>query len=238
MAPTAPASHLKAPAATHPGGRPSTFPPEKRQELLKVLRLGAHVSTGCAMVGISEGVFKAWAKRGAKELERRDAYGMALEVEEVNDSARSMRVPKDERERRALRDAAHMLALAGEAEAAEFSLALAAALAAAEVGNVATIATSAKGGHVLERRTVTDANGAITVYEKKSKPEWQAAAWWLERRNPERWARRLVVEDTGDAGPDGAADVVSDLAALLDAMAQRRAAAKARTPEGTFIAPK
>jgi hypothetical protein len=45
------------------------------------------------------------------------------------------------------------------------------------------------GGDIVERRTVTKPDGTVAVYEKKSRPEWQAATWWLERKFPNDWAK-------------------------------------------------
>lgn len=36
--------------------------------------------------------------------------------------------------------------------------------------------------------------GAIEVVRNASQQSWQAAAWWLERKYPERWARKERVD--------------------------------------------
>lgn len=35
---------------------------------------------------------------------------------------------------------------------------------------------------------------AVTVIRMAAKEQWQAAAWFLERKNPQEWARRTKVE--------------------------------------------
>lgn len=76
-------------------------------------------------------------------------------------------------------------------EYVEFLAALEKAEADAEVFDLALIRKAATGEK--------DEDGEYTV-----KPQWQAAAWRLERKNPERWGRRdsTKVELTGaDGGP-------------------------------------
>lgn len=52
---------------------------------------------------------------------------------------------------------------------------------------------------------------------------WTAAAWWLERRFPDRWGRRDRVEHTGkDGGPIEVVDGAAKVAAKLDELAERR----------------
>lgn len=73
----------------------------------------------------------------------------------------------------------------------DFLDALEKAEAEAEAYDLALIRNAARGEK--------DANGEYTT-----KPQWQAAAWRLERKNPERWGRRdaTKIELTGaDGGP-------------------------------------
>lgn len=52
---------------------------------------------------------------------------------------------------------------------------------------------------------------------------WTAAAWWLERRFPDRWGRRDRVEHTGkDGGPIEVIDGATKVAQKLDELAERR----------------
>lgn len=74
------------------------------------------------------------------------------------------------------------------------------------------------GGAVVTEthRTSKLVNGTMTVTEERTvtktlRPEWTAAAWWLERRLPQRYARR--VELTGaEGGPIAVEDRARELA--------------------------
>jgi len=75
----------------------------------------------------------------------------------------------------------------------------------AEVQRLAVIQGAAVGGQrivkVSERQALVD--GVMTVVERTvttetARPNWTAAAWWLERRRPAQYARR--VEITGAEG--------------------------------------
>lgn len=57
---------------------------------------------------------------------------------------------------------------------------------------------------------------------------WTAAAWWLERRFPERWGRRDRVEHTGaGGGPIEVSGAAEKVAAKIDELAERRASKSA-----------
>lgn len=93
---------------------------------------------------------------------------------------------------------------------------------------------------VVERATVTtlpDGTEQLTVIERttttETKPgQWTAAAWWLERRMPALYARRLEV-----TGPEGgpipveqrAAELGASLRTYLEGAADGAAAAKEAT---------
>ncbi len=87
----------------------------------------------------------------------------------------------------------------------EFSDAVERAEGEAEVQRLAVIQGAAVGGQkivkVSERQAMVD--GVMTVVERTvttetARPNWTAAAWWLERRLPQQYARR--VEITGAEG--------------------------------------
>ena len=70
----------------------------------------------------------------------------------------------------------------------------------AEANRLAIIQTAAEGGGVVTKTTVTkNADGEVTsttTVTETLRPVWTAAAWWLERRMPAKYARRVQV-----AGP-------------------------------------
>lgn len=55
------------------------------------------------------------------------------------------------------------------------------------------IRKAAKGGTLVERRTITKRDGTEEVIEKFSGPQWQAYAWWAERKNPDKWGQQRDV---------------------------------------------
>lgn len=84
---------------------------------------------------------------------------------------------------------------------AEFLTAWEKAEAEAVAARLRCIDDAAKGGWV-KRKTVTRTKGdevEVTVTEETVAPEWQAAAWMLERRRPELFGRRTL-EITGKDG--------------------------------------
>jgi transposase len=80
----------------------------------------------------------------------------------------------------------------------EFYEAVQKAEAEAEVEAVLRIRQASIGGQVVSRKTTTRTNRAgetvTRVDETYSRPEWQAAAWLLERKYPGRWGRRERLE--------------------------------------------
>lgn len=103
----------------------------------------------------------------------------------------------------------------------EFVNAIEKALASAEVRDVATIARAAS-GYDVERTKETAGVGGITVRETTKYREfaWQAAAWRLERKHPERWGRRVEVTGKSEVVHTGAKVLVigGDEAAYVEAL--------------------
>jgi hypothetical protein len=89
-------------------------------------------------------------------------------------------------------------------EYAEFALAIKQAQAKAEMASVEGIRAAAQGGAVVEQTTTvtehTTKNGTkvttTRTVERFAQPQWQAAAFMLERRNPQQWGRHDRVTNT------------------------------------------
>lgn len=152
-------------------GRPTKLTDQLAAEITDGVRLGLELATVCDRTGISRDTLHRWRLRGAR-LRAQKLQG---------------RLPRPgETERRLI----------------AFSDAINAAEADAEHSRLATIRAAAEGGYVVTKRT-TKRNAAgdvieTVVVEETLAPVWQAAAWFLERRLPTRYAKRLEV--TGAEG--------------------------------------
>jgi hypothetical protein len=188
-----------------PGGRPSKIdqvvrtredgtPVTAADHLLDRIRLGAELQTACDSAGLSRATLHNWRLRGGR--------ARAEAVEGVRLKAADRRL-------------------------VEFVDALERAEAEAEVNRLAIISRAAQGGAVVTKTTTKyNAAGDVlerTVVTETLRPEWTAAAWWLERRKPRLYARRLEV-----TGAEGAPLVPADDAArALADSAREYLAAKA-----------
>lgn len=104
----------------------------------------------------------------------------------------------------------------------EFSVNLARAEADAELSRLSVIFGAATRGSstttVTEELIPDPANvgqwivGSRKVVTKTSPPDWGAAKWWLERRIPQRYAPRSVIEMTGHGDPMPRAERAANLA--------------------------
>ncbi len=79
-----------------------------------------------------------------------------------------------------------------------FSDSVAQALAESEHDDASVIRKAAAGYDVVKQKVVAGPDGTVTTVEKTHEFSWQAAAWRLERRFPQRWGRRESLELTGD----------------------------------------
>ena len=105
---------------------------------------------------------------------------------------------KKEIERRKERDQLHQRSWKVEQAYVDFRIEFDRVHAKAELSDLGVISKAARGEYVTKRATRTDKDGATTTTETLGKPEWQAAAWRLERRSPQRWGRSQRIELTGD----------------------------------------
>jgi hypothetical protein len=98
---------------------------------------------------------------------------------------------------------------------------------------VARIVTAAKGGHLMSEliteHTLKDGTVARKIERKFQLAEWTAAAWLLERRDPDRWGRKFRYEQPGQPGtPGGKLPTLAEL--LTEVWAQRPVDPRALPP--------
>ncbi len=177
------------------------------QMVIDKLRLGLTHQDAVDSAGISRQTFHTWRLQGAR-LRAQALDGRMLTAEE----------------RRAV-------AFLDDVEKAE-------ALAVAD--RLAIIDGAARGGSIVTKTTVkTDADGNVTettVVTETLRPEWTAAAWWLERKRPNEFGRRLALTGA-EGGPlipqDDAARGLAD--SLRDYLAGHEDGRQAPAPKRKAI---
>lgn len=149
--------------------RPDGTPVTAGEAIIEHVTLGLDYTSACAATGITRTALHQWRLRGARARAR---------IAQGRDSD-----PADQ-------------------PFIEFADALERADAEAEASRLAIIQRAAQGGaRVVKTVEKLDAQGTVierTVTTETLRPEWTAAAWFLERRYPNRYARR--VELTGAEG--------------------------------------
>jgi hypothetical protein len=187
-------------------GRRSLLTPQLQQQLVELLAGGEHVVTACAEAGISPRTYDSWRARGRDALSR-------LEDDEQLTAAQEARQQLDERVSRRLKPTKTLERRAAPWDSwAErpyllFLLATQRAEARPERAAVHDVLAIGRGGQLLERRVEThhrrDGTQVEIVTERYSQPQWLALMTWLERRQPSRWRRELVVMPSAQAEEDG-----------------------------------
>lgn len=194
-----------------PPGRPLKITPELIKSIGDAVAAGLYKETASALKNISRETLHSWLKRGAVEKER----------------LQQLRA-KGERAR----------PLKSEALYVELSDTIEKAIAGADLRDLAIVDGSAQGGRrevvtvtrtksapLMDHRTgkpivrkdgtpILISETTTEVRESHAAPEWQAAAWKLERRNPREYGRRVIREPVGRDG-----DPVIPLAAIRAVLA-------------------
>lgn len=179
-------------------GRPTELTPEVKEAILQAYGLGCYLETAAAYAGIGEPTLRTWLRRGAKEIKRRRKHRERILDEREEDAQRQTKLRKKEIERRKERDQLHQKSWKVEQVYVDFRIEFDRVHAKAELSDLGVISKAARGEYVTKRATRTDKDGATTTTETLGKPEWQAAAWRLERRSPQRWGKSQRIELTGD----------------------------------------
>jgi hypothetical protein len=148
--------------------RPTKLTPDRQDTICKALARGQYLETAAALAGISVSTLRDWIRSGSRL------------ADEMEDNPREL----DEQETRLL----------------QFSAAAKRALAEGEARDLDLIDEAAHGMEVVkvvrkyERDPETGRQKLVEKREEKSVAKnWQAAAWRLERRLPERYARKSVI---------------------------------------------
>jgi hypothetical protein len=165
----------KQPRSPRNAGRPPIIAPSITENVVRALNAGNYMETAAAYAGISKDTLYRWLKRGEREKRRREDTPLP-----TTKKARAI-------EQRIRDEEEPYLA---------FSDAIEKALADSEVRQVGIIAKAATGGTVLKSTTTAKADGSVVKVEEHAPPQWQAAAWQLERKHPDRWGlqRKVKVE--------------------------------------------
>lgn len=180
-----------------PAGRPSKFSPENRATVLNHLRIGGYIDDAAGLIGVTEQTVFEWISRGQAEEERRASMGRG--------NGKRFTAAEDKKLRRQNDD---YLA---------FKLDVAIAQGQASASMLAVIAKVATGGVVQSLTTTTrrlpDGTEVTETVEKRAPPDWQAAAWRLERRLPKKWGREERIEMSGGLA---VTDYLDSLSTALD----------------------
>jgi hypothetical protein len=170
--------------------------------------LGLDYQSACDSAGVSRSALRDWRLRGGRlrALEVQGLLGSPSEYE------------------RALIDFVSALEWA-EAEAEERRLRV--------------IERAAEGGGEVRRVSRRfDSEGVeveSTVVVEELKPEWQAAAWFLERRLPHRYAKRLELSGVGGEPLVGSVEKAEGLAESLRAFRAELEAGRRELGEGEVV---
>jgi hypothetical protein len=170
------------------------------QQVIDRVQLGLDLQASADSAGISRATLHKWRLRGARHRA---------------DQTQGRKVPT------------------ADLRFVEFVDALERAEAEAEANRLAIIQGAAQGGHEVTRVTVkTNRDGQVlerTEVRETLRPEWTAAAWWLERRKPHKYARRLEVSTAESlvSAEDGARVLANELRDYLQGVEDGRAQAEA-----------
>lgn len=181
------------------GGRPTKLTAKLRDRIADAIRAGNYVETAAALAGVSKKTLYNWMRRGARARYRADGTPYKVDRPYV-----------------------------------EFLHAVEKAQAEAIDRDLSVIDRAAQGGRTIrtvKRKFERDGDDLQLIEEilevKEAAPEWHAAAWRLERRNPAMFGRRVSVDiEPEDIDLNGLSDEA------LDRIAKGEDVARVLTDEG------
>lgn len=178
--------------------RPTILTPDLAATVINHIRAGSYVETAAAAAGIHKDTFYTWLREGAKEQRR-------AEEGREHKPRNGKPIGEPEKERLAM--------------CAEFAAGVEQALAESELADSAIIGRAARGVPNM----VLGADGKTQVQDGwVIAPQWQAAAWRLERKHPKRWARTDKHEISGRDGEPVKVDQVLHVSEEALAQAAQR----------------
>jgi hypothetical protein len=164
-------------------GRPTLLDRDVEEKLIEATKIGTPMGLAADYVGISKRTFEDWMRRGHNEQNARAAG-------EEPDPVETKYLELYEK---ILKARAH-----------------------ATVTSAALIRKSAVGGQVTEVTTRkyrdTEGNVVEEKSEKRTPPDWRAAAWWLERQERSHFGKQVTV----DQNVNGQVDVTVNVPELAD----------------------
>lgn len=188
-------------------GRPTGLTPEVEKRLLDLFRAGVPATHAARSASIGQRTLFQWIARGERALDDHEDTGEKIPEREL---------PFAQFAQRAARARAEGMARA-----------------------VMNIQKSAAGGYVVRETTRRFRNENGQWVEETDKviapPEWRAAAWWLERADPEHFSRRtteLQISGPGGGPLEVSIDEFASTAQRLRLNMEQRGALPAGGSEG------
>lgn len=149
-------------------GRITKLTPERQEKIVNALASGVYFETACLYAGVSVQAGKFWLQRGRGTHPTRPQQQIHVDFVAA--------VEKAQADSEALRVARIKQAGQGGQVVKE------------DIIEVPGEIITKRNGDIIERPTTREIHRTYTT------PQWQADAWYLERRYPQRWGRQDRVD--------------------------------------------
>lgn len=177
-------------------GRKAKLTPAMQENILQAVELGMPVEPACHLVGITTMTYYNWLKWGLEENR---------EITESLDFAIEKLIETDQLEKDPVQLEEFIDVFVKAKQPSKFFYffyAIEQAKAQGHIKALASIRQAAEGGRYLsETRIVKDKKGNVTGeidVTKYMKPDWNAGAWYLERKFPDLYGQKIKQEGTID----------------------------------------
>jgi hypothetical protein len=155
------------------GPRGGKLTPARARRLCDFIRTGAGHRAAARAAGIDPSTYKRWIDRGERNLAELAAFRAAGLPDELTPVERAY---------------AKLVEQVAEAEA-QF-----------EVAAAGMMMQAARGGALVEERTVRRRDGTTLHTVRRAPPDWRAALALLRARRPDDWSERTQLEVSGAHG--------------------------------------